>query len=443
MQTRSRSQFTWCVGMLLWLVLAAISLQAQTGGVAPLQNPKPGDAALLQALQQQDNAALKKLLATKADPNTEFHFFTKDTHIGDLARTLRDRDGKLVRMVSPEELFSTPLTIASQIENIEAVKLLLAAGADPNKTDVMGGTPLMATQDIKSMRLLVEHGADVNAQASPMGLTPLILSLNRGTAALQLLLDHGADINKPTFNSLTPLICAMTRSAHPVLTARFLIQHGANLRAKTRDGATVLMFACQCWDYTRSKGCRAASLDIWQACLDAGENVNARDDYGGTALLWTLQTTGVGNAALARFLLRHGANPNLQNQGGETPLLCAARNTELQVVQMLLQRGAKADTQDAGGATPLLWAVGRDAPAIAALLIKAGAKVNMRDAIGTTPLNWACSIGNPKMVRLLLAHGAKINVSTRDGRTAIQIARTMHHPNIVRLLRQAGAKPHP
>ena len=440
MEIRSRRCAVWCIGIVLWLVCVGLPLPSQTSGVAPLQNPKPGDAALLQALQQQDNTALKKLLAAKADPNTEFHFFTKDSSIGDLPRTLRDRDGKLVRMVSPEELFSTPLVIAATLDNLEAVKRLLAAGADPNKTDVMGGTPLMAAQDIRIMRLLVEHGANVNAQTSPMGFTPLLLSLDRGTDALQLLLDHGADINKPAFSSLTPLMYALIRSENSVSTARILIRHGANLRAKTRNGATVLMFACRCWGYTRSEGFDGAPPDILQACLNAGEDVNACDDYGDTALLWILQTTGVENNALVRFLLRHGANPNVQNQGRETPLLCAVRDTELQIVRMLLQRGAKADTRDAGGATPLLWAVGRDAPTLAALLIKAGAKVNVSDAIGTTPLNWACSIGSPKMVRLLLAHGANVSVPTRDGRTALQIARTMHHPNIVRMLRQAGAK---
>jgi ankyrin repeat protein len=73
----------------------------------------------------------------------------------------------------------------------EAIRILLDAGADPNIADNAGKTPLIANAwDLEIAKLLLAHGANVNAQASD-GFTPL---LNAGTLELtRLLLEHGAD----------------------------------------------------------------------------------------------------------------------------------------------------------------------------------------------------------------------------------------------------------
>jgi ankyrin repeat protein len=73
----------------------------------------------------------------------------------------------------------------------EVVRILIDAGADPNLADNKGKTPLIVnSQDLEIAKMLIAHGANVNARADD-GFTPLV---NAGTVELtQLLLEHGAD----------------------------------------------------------------------------------------------------------------------------------------------------------------------------------------------------------------------------------------------------------
>jgi len=92
---------------------------------------------------------------------------------------------------------TTPLMQAVLYGDLEAVRLLLANGADPNIHNEAGATPLMwAAADAHKTRLLLEHGADVNARSDD-GRTPLLIAAGQfgNDEVLRLLLDRGADLS--------------------------------------------------------------------------------------------------------------------------------------------------------------------------------------------------------------------------------------------------------
>src|SRR6201999_2205937 len=80
----------------------------------------------------------------------------------------------------------------------DIIAALLTAGADPNEKLPLGRSPLMAaarTGNVAAIKVLVDHGADVNARETLRGTTPLMWAADEGhAAAIQFLIDHKADI---------------------------------------------------------------------------------------------------------------------------------------------------------------------------------------------------------------------------------------------------------
>ena len=141
-----------------------------------------------------------------------------------------------------------------------------------------------------------------------------------------------------------------------------------------------------------------------------------------------------------RDLINQGADPNLRNWRGETPLHRAAiRNPDLDVHRALIDAGADVNARDDTGATALHRAAGQPSPGRADLLIEAGADVNARDKGGSTPLHEAAGKGADAGAKTLLKHGADPNLPDNTGRTPLHLAYAAERQDMVNRLLEAGA----
>jgi ankyrin repeat protein len=193
------------------------------------------------------------------------------------------------------------------------------------------------------------------------------------------------------------------------LTQLKALLEGPSAKADAADnhGITPLMYAAE-----------IGSLDAMRVLIDRGADVNAQNDFGSTALMWS-----VSDPSKVRLLLDRGAQVNLAARSGRTALIVAGfTNPSAEVVRLLLAKGAKADVMDKRHVTPMNAATFGNDTATVRLLLDAGADIETADTfIGLTPLMNAAGNRNVDAVKLLLAKGAKVNaVSKTEGLPKIQ-----------------------
>jgi ankyrin repeat protein len=117
-------------------------------------------------------------------------------------------------------------------------------------------------------------------------------------------------------------------------------------------------------------------------------------------------------------LMNEGANVNIQDKDGQTPLHYACGH-EPSVAEFLVKHGADVNTLNNDGWTPLHLACLGNRTSIVRILVEAGADVNVQTCRGDTPLHLSC-YRNPECMEYLIAYGADVNIRTKSGNTMIQ-----------------------
>lgn len=166
-------------------------------------------------------------------------------------------------------------------------------------------------------------------------------------------------------------------------------------------------------------------VEIAEALIQRGaaDLVNKKNVYG-----WTLlhHAAAHGQSEMTRVLLSVGADFIGRDNAGWSPLLVAAYNGHVDIVQQLLQAGAgsKAELNKGNerGDTPLSWACRGGHTAVVRVLLEAGADVKSSNRNGWTPLFEASTEGHIEVVRVLIAARADVTKASNDGETALHQA---------------------
>ncbi len=125
---------------------------------------------------------------------------------------------------------------------------------------------------------------------------------------------------------------------------------------------------------------------------------------------------------------------------GESALHQAARTGDIALLQSQLQQGADPNLRDRQGRTPLMYAVEHGQLGAARALLAAGAGVNAHSRAGRTALIEAAAQGRIKSAQLLIQKGADLNAVQRGWGSALETAERTGHSDVADLLRRAGAR---
>lgn len=196
---------------------------------------------------------------------------------------------------------------------------------------------------------------------------------------------------------------------------RLLVEHGAELEAQNRYGATPLSDAV-------SNG-REAAITLF---LELGAN----PDGGGQTQLPLGIAVSRNMPRVVRQLLAAKADPNLNN-----PLLVAAQYNYGETGIALVEGGAKLDAHDYYYRYPLHFAASTGGFDLARALLDKGADINVRDNNnGYTPLHFAVMYGHSLLVELLLERGARTDIISNHGTAPLELAQEKKNVAIIRML---------
>lgn len=141
-----------------------------------------------------------------------------------------------------------------------------------------------------------------------------------------------------------------------------------------------------------------------------------------------------GNVQVMDFLLANGANPNKRGAMERTALQYAAERNQLEAAKLLIKHGADINGTDNTRLSPLVMAADRRYQELALYLIEQGADVNLQHVQGWTALIDAARNGDLVLVTRLVESGADLNAKTGNGWTALDYARHNKHSDIEKYL---------
>ena len=136
-------------------------------------------------------------------------------------------------------------------------------------------------------------------------------------------------------------------------------------------------------------------------------------------------------------LISTGANINVQDESGRTPLIHATIDDRIDMMVTLIDNGAKIDTQDSIGCCALHYAAQESLIDSCRLLLENNATVDIQDIHGNTPLSKAVfySAGNGEIITLLRSFGADVNLKNNSGVSPLQLANTIANFDVERFMK--------
>jgi ankyrin repeat protein len=232
-------------------------------------------------------------------------------------------------------------------------------------------------------------------------------------------------------NGTTPLMMA----APDVAKMRLLIEHGADVNARSRGGYTALAVAAH---YGGADEAIRLLLDSGAKVAEAGAQVLGIAAHAGNAgSLARLRNAGGDVSTQILFEAPMRLSPPIRL----SPMTVAVRDGDPAVVEKLLGFGGDVDRAHGEKFSALELAVLNNKIDLVRLFLSRGADVNEVDGAGYTALLLAASIdfGDTEILDLLLASGARIDTRNPHGESALDLARKYGHTRFISSLTRAAS----
>lgn len=478
--------------------LAALKIACQNGHPKIVQylieatdNSSVIEDLLSEACQRGNEDVVLALIGGRKEIPT--HLLTNVCSIGhrSLAERLIDNGAKVDAYGRPSD--TPPLHAAIKQGHLDVVNLLLEKGADVNCLDQRGWTPLQCSisrgYSHISDRLLKATGltdnlnkdnltsAHLAARLGDVSLLEKVIDLNKSETgegkerifsqplheaaanghleAVKFLLERDAPIDELDSEGKTALFIALSKNHAQVV--KHLFEHGAKvatgvkysesalrqaiLHANLDATATILQKdenpnGVDCTDSSPlTDAAREDLLDIFEALIDAGADVNQRVDHHAAEKILDEDITS--GWAAVHFAAYYGSTRvisrlvdleptivDVRIDSGHTPLHLAVFCEKIEISEILLSHGTPTDASAGGRKGSLSNNTNSNTTGPGTAVQRTGANVNAVSKKARTPLHIAATNANSDLIKLLLKSRAYANASDDDGKTPLHLAVT-------------------
>ena len=351
-----------------------------------------------------------------------------------------NKDDKSI--ANPYDNLDSMLYDAALKGDFESVRRFIDMGANVNSTDSSGNTiiyrlsllPNLSMDQLNCINYILIKGADVNKE-NYNGYTPLTAHLSSNLFNKELLdrlMKNNAEINSPDFDGDTPLHFAVMNNNFEAV--EYLLENGANTNVKNKDGITPLHIAVKEKNY-----------DITAKLLSSGADRNTKDIEGISALDLVKASNDVDLFKLFSItqedIKKDKIISELQQVLNNNINKPAVKAIKENVDKGFYNRPVKQDKGSSSldgrfvgeNPTPLIAALYFGYNDIAKALVNAGADVNKsNDYPFYSPLMVAAESGNKEMVNFLLDNGADVNYQSKmDGISALNVTTNAEIADII------------
>jgi ankyrin repeat protein len=394
----------------------------------------------------------------------------------------------------------TPLMAAARRGHADIAQMLLDHGANPKARETLEsdyglpGNPPTVRKAVSALyvaaeaghsdvvELLAAKGADAG-ELLPPGQTALIAAIRNGrSGAVRVLMQRGAKLETEDFNGNTPLLVAAAAGNDAIL--KELVEKRADVTRSNSKHETALFLAVQTGNREAVRtllarkadpnpsaaghpaplleAVRRNDLEMAGILVAAGANVGLANEDGSSVFasmaktpeMAALLTKSAATAGLdtntlfapknAAPVVERSNPPQKFDTSLDDPLIEAARQGDLALVNSLLQRGASPIYRDSYDRVALVVAAEKGHSDVVASLFDHGAGLEMPALRIWTPLMEAAKNGHLETVKLLVDRGAALWNRDGSGQTAADLAFKFHRNDVADFLAShGGGRPMP
>ena len=363
----------------------------------------------------------------------------------------------------------SPLHSAVKLQQMEAVHLLLRYGANPSIPDHQGLTALVLARQLPTQHIYKALKSTPAMPIEELGVFDAVKSgnlhaltrsistkeelftkndlhqnllhlavISGNTKMVVYLLNKGIDIDAPDENGDTPLtLCALYQERNELLS--YLLERHATLDHKNNFGSSALTISL-----------RYGHIEHARTLIESGANIHTFEklDTPLTLIHKAIEKFPAHADAfrtLQRELLIKGASVDvLTNHLGWTPLIQTTthrQDSDMQEhLELLINLGAEVNLTDKNGRTPLMLAASMGRNRAVKTLLDNYADPNMSDYYGWSALMLCTYYNHSTIATTLLKYGADVNLTSEKGLNALKIAKQHKRKELVKLFLAFGAE---